>query len=418
MNSRQRLEAVLNHRPVDRVCVDFGSTAVTGIAASAVSRLRKALLNDPGYRVKIVEPYQLLGEIDPQLHAKLEIDVVGLAGPKTMFGFKNKNWKNFELFDGTPVQVPGDFNFTVAENGDLLIHPQGDLSVPPSGRLPKGGYYFDAICRQQPIIEDKLDPADNFEEFGVLSESDLDYYSQQGKIASATGKGVIVGIPGTAFGDIALVPAVWMKQVKGIRDIEEWYISTAIRKDYIRSVFEKQLEYGLKNIESIAKVVGDVAQAAVVSGTDFGTQRGLFISVQSYRELFKPYHKQVNDFIHKHTKWKTFIHSCGSIVELIPDLIEAGFDILNPVQCSAVGMDPARLKKEFGKDLVFWGGGVDTQQTLAFGKPEEVYNEVRQRIDIFNQDGGFVFDAIHNIQATTPLENMLAMFKAIRDSSK
>ena len=126
----------------------------------------------------------------------------------------------------------------------------------------------------------------------------------------------------------------------------------------------------------------------------------------------------VNDFIHKNSNWKVFIHSCGSIRELIPDLIDAGFDILNPVQCSAAGMDAKELKKEFGKDLVFWGGGVDTQKTIPFGTPKEVYDQVRERIKIFNDPTGMVFNTIHNIQAGTPVENILAMFEAIKDSGK
>jgi len=224
-------------------------------------------------------------------------------------------------------------------------------------------------------------------------------------------------MPGTAFGDIALVPAPWMKRPRGIRDIAEWYVSTALRKDYVRAVFEKQCEIALGNIDLLAPILGDRVQAVFLTGTDFGTQRGLFISPAAYRDLFKPFHTAVNKRIHEKTAWKTFIHSCGSVVDLVPDFIEAGFDILNPVQTAAAGMDPRRLKKEFGRHLVFWGGGVDTQHTMAFGTPDEVYREVRQRIEIFGEDGGFVFDSVHNIQANTPTENLLAMFEAIRDSA-
>jgi uroporphyrinogen-III decarboxylase len=145
-------------------------------------------------------------------------------------------------------------------------------------------------------------------------------------------------------------------------------------------------------------------------------QTGLLASADSYRELFKPFHIRVNQKIHSLTKWKTFIHSCGSVYELLPEFIEAGFDIFNPVQCSAKDMEPQRLKREFGKDLVFWGGGVDTQKTLPFGSPDEVYREVRERIEIFALDSGFVFNSIHNIQANIPIPNVVAMFRAIQDS--
>ena len=183
------------------------------------------------------------------------------------------------------------------------------------------------------------------------------------------------------------------------------------------TVFERQCEIALNNLDLLTKTLGDKVQAVFTTGTDFGTQTGLFISPQAYRELYKPFHTQVNDFIHQHSNWKIFIHSCGAVKELIPEFIEAGFDILNPVQCSAAGMDPRELTETFGQDVIFWGGGVDTQKTLPFGTPEQVYDEVRQRIEIFNNPTGMVFNTIHNIQAKTPVENVLAMFRAIQDSA-
>jgi uroporphyrinogen-III decarboxylase len=166
----------------------------------------------------------------------------------------------------------------------------------------------------------------------------------------------------------------------------------------------------------VAAAVGDHGQVARVSGTDFGGQQAPLISPRTYRELYSPYYRQITAAIHELTGWKTFLHSCGSIHDLIPDMIEDGFDILNPVQTSAAKMDPRTLKREFGDRLVFWGGGVETQTTLPFGTAKEVYREVRERIDIFNDGGGYVFAAIHNIQPKVPVPNLLAMFQAIRDS--
>ncbi len=418
MQPRERLAATLDHRPVDRVCVDFGATAVTGMAAGVVSRLRRRVLGDETYRVKVTEPYQMLGEIDDELRDALGIDVIGVQAPKTMFGFPNREWKPFTLFDGTEVLVPGGFVVTRDENRNLLIYPEGDTSVPPSGRMPEGGYFFDAIPRQQAVREEELDPNDNLEEFTELSEADLRHYADEAARVRSTSHGVVMSTPGTGFGDIALVPAVWRKETRGIREIEEWYVSTSARRDYVYAIFEGQCEVALKNLERLVTIMGDAVQVGFVTGTDFGAQTGLFISPKAYRDLYMPFHKIITEYIHSHTSWKTFIHSCGCVVDIIPDFIEAGFDILNPVQTSAAGMDPHWLKRTYGKDLVFWGGGVDTQKTLPYGTPDQVYREVRERIALFNDNGGFVFNSVHNIQANVPVENVEAMFRAIRDSAQ
>lgn len=419
MTSRQRLQATLEHRQPDHVCVDFGATFVTGIHASSVSRLRQAVLSDKEYRVKVTEPYQMLGEVDDELREALGIDVIGVAPRKSLFGTQQNGWKPFTLNDGTEVLVTDDFNVTRDESGDTFMYPEGDLSVRPSGRMPKTGYFFDSIVRQDPIDESKLNPADNMEEFALLSDEDLAYYARMRDwLGQRSDVGAVLVIPGTGFGDIALVPAPFLKNPKGIRDIEEWYISTVTRKDYVLEVFEKQCRIAEQNIETLIDFFGDRIDVAFITGTDFGTQRGQFISNDAYRELYKPFHERVNGLIHAKSGWKTFIHSCGSVFGLVPEFIEAGFDILNPVQCSAACMDPVELKKTYGDNIVFWGGGVDTQKTIAFGTPEEVYREVQQRIAIFNQGGGFVFNSIHNIQGNTPTENIVAMFDAIRDGGR
>jgi len=415
--SRERVTLALNHTEPDHVPLDLGGSAVTGMHVSTVYALRQALhLDLPGTPVKVIEPYQMLGEIAPDLIEALGVDVVGLGKPQTLFGFKNEGWKPWTTFDGAPVLAPAAFNTDPEPNGDILMYPEGDKSAPPSGRMPAGGWYFDTIIRQDPIDDDHLNVEDNLQEFGPISDADLEYLrTEADRIWSHTDKAILANFGGTAFGDIALVPAPWLKHPKGIRDVAEWYISTASRRDYVYQVFEKQCEIGLANLEKIHAVVGNKPAAVFVTGTDFGTQNGPFISPKAYRDLFMPFHKAVNDWIHTHTTWKSFIHSCGSVIALIPDFIEAGFDILNPVQCSAAGMDPQTLKSRFGDRITFWGGGVDTQKTLPFGAPDEVRAEVRERLRIFGRGGGYVFNPIHNVQARTPVENVLAMFEAWRE---
>jgi uroporphyrinogen-III decarboxylase len=190
------------------------------------------------------------------------------------------------------------------------------------------------------------------------------------------------------------------------------------RRDYVCQVFERQCEIGLANLERIYQAVGDRVTVVFVTGTDFGMQTGPFISPRTYRELYQPFHKRVNDWIHEHTPWKTFIHSCGSIMVLMDDFIAAGFDILNPVQCSAAHMDPAELEREFGGRITFWGGAADTQRTLPFGTPDDVRDEVRERIRVFGPGGGFVFNTIHNVQPQVPVENLLAMFETLQECGR
>jgi hypothetical protein len=417
MNSRERVLATINHTIPDKVPLDLGGSAVTGMHASSVYLLRQALnLDPPGTPVKVIEPYQILGEIKPDLIEALGVDVVPLPAIKTMFGYKNENWKSWTLFDGTPVLVPEGFNTEPEPNGDILMYPEGDRTARPSGHMPKGGFYFDTIIRQDPIDDEKLDPEDNLEEFGPVSESDLAHYaSHVDHLYTHTDKAIMGNFGGTAFGDIALVPGPWMKNPKGIRDIAEWYMSTVARRDYVWKIFERQCEIGLQNLEKIHNIVGDRVTAVFVTGTDFGTQAGPFISPKAYRSLFQPFHREVNNWIHKNTGWKSFIHSCGSVAALIPDFIDSGFDILNPVQISAAGMEASGLKSRFGDKITFWGGGIDTQNVLPFGTPDEVRRQVLENMRTFGANGGFVFNTIHNVQASIPLANLQALYQAVND---
>ncbi len=418
MTPRERIRAAIEHRQPDRIPVDFGSTMVTGISVSVVSRVRRALgLDTPGARVKVIEPYQMLGEIAPDLRDRLHIDCAGLFGTKNMFGFENRGWKEWTTFDGTEVLVPGLFNTEPDASGDIPMYAGGDRKHPPAARMPKGGFYFDSIERQKPVDEDTLDPADNLEEFGILPDTELEHLERESRrLYEQTDCAIVFSAPGTAFGDIAFVPGPGLKDPRGIRGVEEWYISTVARREYVSEVFDRQCSIGLENLKLIREAVGDRVGVVFTTGTDFGTQRGPFISPDAYRDLYMPFHIRINEWIHANTNWKVFIHSCGGIRPLIPDMIAAGFDILNPVQCSAEGMSPRELKNDFGDRITFWGGGVDTQRTLPFGTPEEVYDEVSNRIRIFNKGGGFVFNTIHNVQAGTPVDNFLAMLRAIEDS--
>ncbi|MHC4221759.1 MAG: uroporphyrinogen decarboxylase family protein, partial [Planctomycetota bacterium] len=267
-SGRERIIKTLNHEPTDRLPIDLGGTFCSGAHVSIIAKLRQTLgLDKPGDPVKIYDPYQMLGFVEADLRDALQLDVVVVPGPKNMFGFENADWKPWTTFDGTNVLVPGKFNTTPDANGDILQYPEGDRSVPASARMPKGGFYFDSVIRQEPIDEAKLNPEDNLQEFGPISDEDLKIYEKQTTdLYDNTNLALVAGFGGTAFGDIALVPAPFLKHSKGIRDIEEWYISTAIRRDYIKEVFARQADIAVENLKKAYQAVGDKIQIVWMDG--------------------------------------------------------------------------------------------------------------------------------------------------------
>lgn len=414
MTSRELLRNSLNHKHSNRIPIDFGSNAVTGMHVHIIEQLRDYYGLEKR-SVKVIEPYQMLGKIEEDLLEALKVDIIGLWGRNNMFGIPQENWKPFKTFWGQEILVPGNFNTLIDFNGDLLIYPEGDTSVQASGRMPKTGYFFDAIVRQEPVDDLMLKPEDNLEEFTRFTDNDLNYWKAQIEQTVASGKGIIANFGGTAIGDIALVPAMNLKHPKGIRDITEWYMSTLLRPEYLHQVFERQTDIALDNLKRVYNVVGENIDAVFICGTDFGTQDSTFCSPEAYEELYAPYYRKMNDWIHRNTGWKTFKHSCGAVEPFMKHFIDSGFDIINPVQINASGMVPEHLKKEYGDHLVFWGGGVDTQKMLPFGKPSEIREQVLRMCEIFSKNGGFVFNAVHNIQANVPVKNVIAMLNAVHE---
>jgi hypothetical protein len=412
--SKENFIKTINHKQPDKVVVDFGSTAVTGIHVLIIEKLRDyyGLAKKP---VKVIEPYQMLGEIDSELIREMNIDVIGLFSEKNMFGVKNDDWTVHKTLWGQEVLFPGNFNYTYNNNGDILMYPEGDTSVPPSAMMPRSGYFFDALDRQKPIDESMLKVEDNLEEFCHITDHELKFWKNQIDSLADITKGVVASFGGTALGDIALVPAINLKYPKGIRGVEEWYISTLTREDFIKEVYDRQTDLAIENLRLLHDVTGNKVDVVFTCGTDFGTQNSTFCSPETFDRMWLPYYKKVNDWIHLNTGWKTFKHSCGAVEILMSHFIEAGFDIINPVQINASGMEPKKLKKEYGNKLVFWGGGVDTQGVFAFGTPAQVKEQVKSQCGILNENGGFVFNTVHNIQANVPYENVVAMLDALKE---
>lgn len=416
MTRRETVLAALNHRQPARVPRDFGGTGVSGIHCSLVEELRRHFGLEKRL-VKVPEPSAFLGWIDADLAEALGVDIAMAMGISSVYGVSVRDWREWRTPWGQEVLIPAGFVFSTSGDGAALAHPKGDLSAPPSGKMPASSFFIDVIIRQEgEIDDDRLDPKDNVEEFGLLDDASIQAIVANCAAARATGRAVTLQAPGASLGDIARIPGPALKSPKGVRDIEEWYVSISLRPDYVRRVLEMQAEIALENLRRLHAAGGDdLCDVLHLCGTDFGTQTGTFCSTETFEALWGASYRKLCGWVHESTPWKTFKHSCGSVVDFVEHFIDVGFDILNPVQCSAARMEAAVLKKSFGDRIVFWGGGVDTQKTLPFGTPEGVRLEVLERCRIFSPGGGFVFSPIHNTQAKTPLANFLAMLDALNE---
>jgi len=412
MTGKEKVQNAVNHKE-GKIPLDFGATCVTGMHVSVIEQLRQyyGLEKRP---VKVVEIIQMIGHIDDDLKEAMKVDTDDFWAPFVAYGYENENWKEWKTHWGQDVLVGEGFTVEY-KNAGAYIYAQGDKNYPPAGLMPETSYFFDHLNRQKELNEDNLDFMDNVEEFGPIDEGTLEFFRREAKKYEGSTKYVGGMVGGAPLGDAALVAGPMLKDPKGIRDLPDWYMALVERPDYIYNVYEYQTALAIENHAKVYEAVGDVIDLMYICGADFGTQRAMLFSTETFKEVYLPHYKKLNDWVHKNTNWKTFKHCCGSIEPLLPLLIEAGFDIINPVQWTAEKMEMKMLKQKYGKELVFWGGGVDTQKTLPFGKPEEVRVQVLETCEIFGKDGGFVFNPIHNIVAKTPVENIVAMLDALHE---
>ena len=415
MTSRERVISAINHRKPDRVPVDLDATNLTGINSSSLYRLRE-YLGLSKHPIVVKDIFQMLGVVDKDVLDIIKPDVVGLNGRYNFIGVKDTGeYSDFNMFDGTPTKQFKNNVFKKDENGNIFTYPEGDDSVEACAYMPPTGYYFDNIDRVPDYIESELNPKEDFANlYKIISEEDALYYQKEAKrLYEETDLAVIGNLGVAGLGDVAHLPGPTVKHPKGIRRMDEWLMAHILYPDYVEEVYELQTEAALKNLEIFRQAVGENIQVVFVSGTDFGTQIGSFISPNLFKKMYKPRFQRVNDWIHNNTNWKTFYHSCGSLIDYLDDFVDMGVDIINPVQLSAKGMNPTFLKEKYGDKLVFWGGGVDTQYMLPFGNPEEIEVEVEKRLEILSTDGGYIFSTIHNIVGNIPPENIMAMYKAV-----
>jgi uroporphyrinogen decarboxylase len=371
MNSRERVLATLNHQAPDRVPFDLGGTVVTGIHHKAYTGLRRAL-GLPQREPKIIDMIQQLAQVDDDVMDRLGVDMRNIS-PRSSATFQISlgdmgEYTYFYDEFGIGWRSPKDGGWYY----DMFDHPlRGDIGIAEVERFP---------------LPDPLDPA----RFVGLRDEER--------------RAVV-------FGNISAGIFEMLTWTRGYEDAyADWGTSSPVALKLMDRMLQLQLAYWEKALGLVGDVI-DVAQIA----DDIAGQNSPLISPRSYRKLLKPLHKELCDFIHARTKAKIFMHSCGAIRSFIPDFIEIGIDIINPVQVSAKGMDSAELKREFGNDIVFWGGGVDTQRVLGDGTPQEVRQEVRRRVEDFKPGGGFVFNTVHNIQGNVPPENLVAMWEALQE---
>ena len=417
MNSRERVATAMNHKQPDKVPIDIGACNTTGISVSALYRLRD-YYGLPRKDMPISEIMQMLGEVDDDIRRKLGGDVIGLNNPSNIVGVPLQGeMKLFHMPDGTPALVNKLNVFDITEEGEIFLYPQGNRNAKPSCRMPSGGYFFDIVDRAPEFDEDNLTPEEDFKDhFSLYSDEDARYLEEEATKLYTETEYSVMGVFGLGgLGDSAAYPGPAELNPKGIRSFADWNMAYYLYPDYCHTVFEMHTQNCLDNLEIYKQAVGDKIQSIVISGTDFGSQNAPLISVDTFREFYKPYFKRMNDWVHENTQWKTFYHSCGAVAEFLDDFIDMGVDLLNPVQLSAAGMDMHMLKEKYGDKIVFWGGGIDTQDMLPNGSPEQIKEQVKERLNVMARNGGFVFNTVHNIVGNVKPGNIAAAFEAAQE---
>ncbi len=408
MNSRQRILAAINHQEPDRVPVDLGATPSSGISAIAYANF-KQYLGLRGGNTRVYDVVQQLAQPEDELLDRLRIDALDIG---RTFNEHDADWRDFELPQGTRVQLPVWFEPLRQPNGAWeAIDAQGNRLA----TMPPGAAFFDQTCF--PYIDgypedfSGLGAAMGKVHWSALVHSPWDHAGEPDFWAELRRRALAL----RQTSDRALVIVAGCNLFEWgtfLRRMDHFLIDLIDDPANVERLLDALLEIHLQTLEKVCQAVGDVADI-IRFGDDLGTDQGPFMSPRLYRKLFKPRHKALTDYVKRHSQMHTFLHSCGSIYRLLPDLIEAGYEVINPVQTNSRDMQPERLKREFGHELTFWGGGCDTRQILNRGTTEQVKEDVRRNIEILAPGGGFVFNPIHNILPDVPPENIVAMFATL-----
>jgi len=404
MTPRERILAVLNHREPDRVAVDFSGHRSSGISAIAYAKLRDHL-GLPEKPIRVYDPIQQLAVVDEDVLSRFRIDTIELG---RAFALDDGNWTDWTLPDGTPCQLPEWVN-PERHEGEWVIRSAGGQII---ARMPDGALYFEQCY--YPFVENAdLDTLDALQECmwtGIASPPGPLVAGLDGQKRLADGAKTLRQQTDRAI--IGLFGGNLLETGQFLYRNDNFLMLLAADPKEAHAFLDRLVEIHLANLERFLEAVGDSIDI-ILFGDDLGMQSGPQISPKMYREFFKPRHQLLWNRAKELADVKVMLHCCGGVRQLLPDLIDAGLDAINPVQISCAGMDPGELKSEFGSEMVFWGGGCDTQRMLPDCTPDEIRAHVKAMVEIWKRGGGFVFQQVHNILSNVPPKNIVAMFDAV-----
>lgn len=411
MTSRERVLAAINHQTPDRIPVDLGATPSSGISAIAYSNLVNHIGNNE-LPVQIYDVVQQLAQPDRTILDRFGVDVLDIG---RTFNEKPTDWEPTILANGAPAFYPKWFKPVKREDGSYVTFDDDGKTM--LSRMPVGATFFDQTYF--PYVDGYPDSYENLDaEMGRImwardAHSPWDHAGEDRfweqlrertlRLRETTDKALLVVCGCNLF-----------EWGTFLRRMDNFLMDLLCDPANVERLLDELLKRHLATLEKVCDAVGDLVDI-IRFGDDLGMTSGPFMDADTYRLLFKPRHKILCDYVKEHSQMHTFIHSCGSISSLMPDLIEAGIEIFNPVQTNAWQMEPEFLKKEFGKDCTFWGGGIETAGVLNVGTPEKVREQVLERLETFSNGGGFVFNTVHNILPDVPPQNIVAMFDAIQE---
>ena len=404
MTSRERVREAINHREPDRVPIDIGGTKVTGIHVDEYIKVGRYLgidIEPP----KCYEQFQMLARVDESVLRWFHGDVLQLENVYETWGYKNSDWKPWINTAGNTILMPGDFQYKGKENGDIaLIDAKGKHSAD----MAANGSYFERLPNPPRDMMKEItfmDPGEFKKTIPLYSDEELKILEKRAKFMYENSEYSIHG--GALKGKLGTTG------VFAGHAFTEWLCLLAGEPDYAEEILAVAGDAAVENIHMYLQAVGPYIDTILMSTTDFGTQTGELFSPEIFKKLYMPNYKKMCNCVHENSNVKTMFHSCGSIRNVIPYFIEAGCDILNPIQANSYRMDLEELKGEYGDKLVFWGAGVDSQTVYPMGTPDDVRQQVRERLKILMPQGGCVFSPIHNTQYDVPVENIMAFTETI-----